>query len=83
MTLLYDALLGEILALKTAKDSLPSHCHIGVLFDVAILRLEEQADAVLRSWKISEQRAAAVPLDLGALDRESMNLNPVARVARR
>ena len=83
MNLLYDALLGEILALKTAKGSLPSHCHIEGLFEVAILRLEEQAAAALRSWKISEQKAAAVPLDLGELDCESMNLNPVARVARR
>jgi hypothetical protein len=82
MTLLYDALLGEILALKMARDSLPSYCHIEVLFEVAILRLEEQAAAVLRPSKISGQKAAAVSLDLGELERESMNLNAVTRSAR-
>ena len=82
MTLLYDALLGEILALKTAKDSLPRHCHIEVLFEVSILRFEEQAAALLGAGQISEHKAAAVPLDLAELDRDSMNLNAGARLAR-
>jgi hypothetical protein len=82
MTLLYDALLGEILALSRARDSLPRHSHIEVLFEVAILRLEEQAAAHLQSWKISGQEVAAVPLDLTESDGESMNSNVGARLAR-
>jgi hypothetical protein len=41
----YKALLREIAAVQTARDSLPSDTHIGALFDLTLRRLWEHAEA--------------------------------------
>ena len=45
----YEAMMGEISALEAARDSLPRNSHIMALFELAISRLAEQADALLRA----------------------------------
>ena len=45
----YEAMMGEISMMEAARDSLPRGAHVGALFDLAISRLSEQADAVLRA----------------------------------
>jgi hypothetical protein len=45
----YDALMGEIAAIESARDSLPRNIHVCALFELAISRLSEQADAIKRA----------------------------------
>jgi hypothetical protein len=44
-----ETLFGEILALETARDSMPPNSEIKALFNFAISRLAELVEAILRS----------------------------------
>jgi hypothetical protein len=60
--LAYEALLGEILALETARDSLPPNSEIAALFGFTIARLAELVDAILWSGSSLGKWAPAPPL---------------------
>ena len=45
----YEALMGEISAIQSARDSLPNNLHIGALFELVIDRLSQHAEAERRA----------------------------------
>jgi hypothetical protein len=50
-----DLVLADIAALESARAALPVHSHLAALFDLTLVRLRDEADAVHR---IPLQRAA-------------------------